>query len=35
MGTLRTWVDNLPTESKTDGKTEIKDTKNRVKTIEA
>lgn len=35
MGTLRTWVDNLPTESKTDGKTEIKDTKDRVKTIEA
>lgn len=35
MSTLRTWVDNLPDESKTNGKIEIQDTKNRVKTIEA
>jgi hypothetical protein len=34
MGTLRTWVDNLPDRSKTDDKVIVKDTKGREKVNE-
>ena len=34
MGTLRTWVENLPDKEKTDDKAETKDTKGRTVALE-